>query len=84
MVVGYSQQYNVEENPTVKLYAYIIRHGEASKQRQKTRCAWIQLNFVTLGLGLDGYQYYSYKYTTVTVFSLWKRKREVGTYDGSS
>ena len=35
----------------------IAMEGHQAKQRQGTRWAWIQLNFVTLGLGSDGCQH---------------------------
>ena len=62
MVETLGQQYNIGEKPIVILYTYINRHagGHQTKQRQKTRWAWITVQFITinnintLGLELDG------------------------------
>ena len=43
------------EKPTVNLTLTLIVVQGHHKQRQKV---WVQLNFVTLGLGSDGYQHY--------------------------
>ena len=61
MVVTLGQQYNVGDKPNVILHTYINHHvGTPSRTETKdTMSAWIQLNFVTLGLGSDGCQHYT-------------------------
>ena len=62
MVVEQGQQYNTGEKPTVSYTVRLhkLQCKDAPKQRQETlRAAWIQLNFVTLGLGSDGCQHHN-------------------------